>query len=79
MISEYIDHIQRRINAAIREGDEDSITHLAKLLNMVIEDGAISGEVMPWDKACPLCGSPAPATALRAAQSASTSEGVKDA
>lgn len=57
MISEYIDQVRNRLNVAVRAGDLPEINRLALLLGSVMIDGDKTGEKMPWDDRCPICGS----------------------
>lgn len=56
MIAEYINDVRKRLNVAVRAGNLPEITRLAALLNLVMADGGASGEPMPWETECPICG-----------------------
>ena len=60
MISEYVENLRARLNAAVKAENSTDVRRLADLMNKVMIDGALSGETMPWEKQCPLCGTPFP-------------------
>lgn len=60
MIAEYVEDLRRRLNIAVRTGHLTEISRLSVILGAAMDDGARCGEQMPWDKACPICGSPIP-------------------
>jgi hypothetical protein len=60
MIAEYIDDVRKRLNVAVRAGNLPEIARLSQLLSVTMLDGGSSGEKMPWELECPICGTPIP-------------------
>jgi hypothetical protein len=58
IISDYLDNVRSRLNLAVRAGNLPEIQRLSVLLGEVMRDGDKTGEAMPWDNVCPICGSP---------------------
>lgn len=57
MIAEYVDQVRNRLNIACRANDGPEINRLSLLLGSIMIDAEKTGETMPWDTHCPLCGS----------------------
>lgn len=60
--AEYLEDIRMRLNLAHQVGSVLEVTRLQKLMFQVMKDGDATGQPMPWDVSCPLCGHDLPAT-----------------